>query len=340
MDAHYSVKGAILIDTKLFTKFILRVKDQKDGNRDVKIEDNHMYSPDNYSSGRVEFLSLAKLQDPKMGFLVDDTVIIEAEVTLLGLVMKEKLSIYPTGDESKNGKGHISIFLELDTSLAVGSDVNVTVNLFVFNHFEDKYFSFQDGRVRRYHALKKTWGIAKFIDIETFSNPEKGYLLDDTCVFGAEIFVIKSSFKSERLSMMNEPSTYFQTWKFTKFSSLSSDTCSGNFGCYNWYIWLYPDGTGKSKGNSISVFLCTSKSKIPADTKLFTKFILRVKDQTDENRNVKIEDNHLYSPYNYSSGWVEFLSLAKLQDPKMGFLVDDTLIIEAEVTLLGLVMKE
>ncbi|KAH7578587.1 hypothetical protein JRO89_XS01G0402000 [Xanthoceras sorbifolium] len=248
-----------------------------------------------------------------------------------------KLSIYPTGDESKNGKGHISIFLELDTSLAVGSDVNVTVNLFVFNHFEDKYFN---GRVRRYHALKKTWGIAKFIDIETFSNPEKGYLLDDTCVFGAEIFVIKSSFKSERLSMMNEPSTYFQTWKFTKFSSLSSDTCSGNFGCYNWYIWLYPDGTGKSKGNSISVFLCTSKSKIPADTKLFTKFILRVKDQTDENRNVKIEDNHLYSPYNYSSGRVEFLSLAKLQDPKMGFLVDDTLIIEAEVTLLGLVMKE
>ncbi|KAH7578588.1 hypothetical protein JRO89_XS01G0402100 [Xanthoceras sorbifolium] len=77
------------INTKLFTKFILRVKDQKDGNRDVKIEDNHMYSPDNYSSGRVEFLSLAKLQDPKMGFLVDDTVIIEAEVTLLGLVMKE-----------------------------------------------------------------------------------------------------------------------------------------------------------------------------------------------------------------------------------------------------------
>ncbi|KAH7578591.1 hypothetical protein JRO89_XS01G0402400 [Xanthoceras sorbifolium] len=76
-------------DTKLFTKFILRVKDQTGGNRDVKIEDNHLYSPDNYSSGRVEFLSLAKLQDPKMGFLVDDTVTIEAEVTLLGLVMKE-----------------------------------------------------------------------------------------------------------------------------------------------------------------------------------------------------------------------------------------------------------
>ncbi|KAL5862854.1 hypothetical protein ACOSQ3_000368 [Xanthoceras sorbifolium] len=109
---------------------------------------------------------------------------------------------------------------------------------------------------------------------------------------------------------------------------------------FSWYILMCPDGTGKGKGNSISVFLCTTKSKIPADTKLFTKFILRVKDQTDGNRDVKIEDNHLYSPDNCSSGRVEFLSLAKLQDPKMGFLVDDTVIIEAEVTLLGLVMKE
>ncbi|KAH7578385.1 hypothetical protein JRO89_XS01G0375200 [Xanthoceras sorbifolium] len=61
-----------------------------DGNRDVEIEDNHMYSPDSILSGRVELLSLAKLQDPKMGFLVDDTVSIEAEVALLGLVMKEQ----------------------------------------------------------------------------------------------------------------------------------------------------------------------------------------------------------------------------------------------------------
>ncbi|KAL5791774.1 hypothetical protein ACOSP7_000368 [Xanthoceras sorbifolium] len=255
-----------------------------------------------------------------------------------------KLSIYPTGGESKNGKGHISIFLELDTSLAVGSDVNVIVNLFVFNHFEDKYFSFQDGRVKRYHALKKTWGIAKFLDIETFSNPQNGYLLDDTCVFGAEVFVIKNSFKRELLSMMKKPSTYFKTWKITKFSSLSSEPCfSEDFGYYKyyWYISLFPKGFRKSKGNSISIYLYINdiKSKIPVDTKLFTKFILRIKDQMNGNH-IEIKDNHLYSSDNYSSGRVEFLSLAKLEDPKMGFLVDDTVIIEAEVTLLGLVMKE
>ncbi|KAL5795553.1 hypothetical protein ACOSQ2_000373 [Xanthoceras sorbifolium] len=305
MDAHYSVKGAILTGR---------------------------YTPPTHYVFKIEsFSKLTKAIEDKYS---SDKFDAEG--------FSWKLSIYPTGDWSKNGKCYISIFLELDTSLAVGSDVNATVNLFVFNHFEDKYFSFQDGRVRRYHALKKTWGIAKFIDIETFSNPQNGYLLDDTCAFGAEIFVIKSSFKSERLSMMNEPSTYFQTWKITKFSSnlTNENYSSGYFGYYGWYILLCPDGTGKGKGNSISVFLCTTKSKIPADTKLFTKFILRVKDQTDGNRDVEIEDNHMYSPDSILSGRVEFLSLAKLQDPKMGFLVDDTLIVEAEVTLLGLVMKE
>ncbi|KAL5859073.1 hypothetical protein ACOSQ3_000369 [Xanthoceras sorbifolium] len=188
-----------------------------------------------------------------------------------------------------------------------------------------------DGRVKCYHALKKTWGIAKFLDIETFSNPQNGYLLDDTCFW-------------ELLSMMKKPSTYFKTWKITKFSSLSSKPCfSKDFGDYRyyWYISLFPKGVGKSKGNSISIYLYINaiKSKIPIDRKLFTKFILRIKDQTNGNH-IEIEDNYLYSSDNYVSGGVEFLSLAKLKDPKMGFLVDDTVIIEAKVTLLGLVMKE
>ncbi|KAI9194120.1 hypothetical protein LWI28_003292 [Acer negundo] len=43
--------------------------------------------PINNAFGRTRFVSLAKLNDPKLGFLVDDTLIIEAEVTLLGMVL-------------------------------------------------------------------------------------------------------------------------------------------------------------------------------------------------------------------------------------------------------------
>ncbi|KAL5791776.1 hypothetical protein ACOSP7_000370 [Xanthoceras sorbifolium] len=157
MDAHYSVKGAILTGR---------------------------YTPPTHYLLIIE--SFSKLTKAIVNKYSSDKFDAEG--------FSWKLSIYPTGDKSKNGEGHISIYLELDTSLAVGTDVNVIINLFVFNHLEDRYLSFQD--------------------------------------------------------------------------------------------------------------------------------------------------NHMYSSDNYSSGRVEFLSLAKLEDPKMGFLVDDIVIIEAEVTLLGLVMKE
>ena len=53
-----------------------------------------------------------------------------------------------------------------------------------------------------------------------------------------------------------------------------------------------------------------------------------------------VSDNHFNASNNGDWGWSRFLSLAELKDPKKGFVVNDTLIIEAEVTLLGLVVVE
>lgn len=51
------------------------------------------------------------------------------------------LSIYPTGDQSKDGEGHISIYLEMvDTSsLPAGWEVNAIFNFFLFDQFRDEY---------------------------------------------------------------------------------------------------------------------------------------------------------------------------------------------------------
>ncbi|KAK1576972.1 hypothetical protein Q3G72_017957 [Acer saccharum] len=49
----------------------------------------YLYASDNnIARGGPEFLSFAKLKDPKQGFLLDDTLINEAEATLLGLVLR------------------------------------------------------------------------------------------------------------------------------------------------------------------------------------------------------------------------------------------------------------
>ncbi|KAJ0105366.1 hypothetical protein Patl1_19239 [Pistacia atlantica] len=44
-----------------------------------------------------------------------------------------------------------------------------------------------------------------------FHNPLKGYFIDDTCIFGAEVFVVKSTSRRECLAMAKEPATYFHT---------------------------------------------------------------------------------------------------------------------------------
>ncbi|XP_062099876.1 ubiquitin C-terminal hydrolase 13-like isoform X2 [Humulus lupulus] len=99
---------------------------------------------------------------------------------------KWNFSIYPNGDKSKDGEDYISVYLEIvETSiLPAGWEVNAIFNFFLFNQIRDKYVGPQDAIVRRFHCMKKQWGIVKFIDLEMFNNPCNGYLVNDTCSFG------------------------------------------------------------------------------------------------------------------------------------------------------------
>lgn len=255
---------------------------------------------------------------------------------------KWNLSIHLTGNKSLNVTDHISIYVELaeTSSLPTGWEVNAIINFFIFNQVLDKYFGLQDVRVKHFHAMKSKYGVAKFIDLKTFANPINGYLINDACVFGAEVFVVKNTFKGERLSMMRDPPTYYHTWKVSNFSSLLDDFYeSESFGCYKWKILLYPNGNTEGKGNCISLFLDVCRSSIPPNTKLLTKFILCVEDQMN-GKNIESKGECLYTPTNRAFGGRKFMTLAKLKDPKEGYLVDDSCIIRAEVTLHGVVLAE
>ncbi|KAH7565366.1 hypothetical protein JRO89_XS09G0196400 [Xanthoceras sorbifolium] len=350
-------------DTKWVVKYILRAEGQKNGEQ-IEFEGNELFASDNDGWGCAEFLSLAKLKDPKKGYLHRRARVDGRSRHFIGrnappshyLIKIESFSIlkasiktcisdeFDAGDYkwSRNGKDHVSIYLELVQTNAFpnGWEVIGISKFFIFNQLQNKYFSSKDWCENRYHAINTRCGIAKFINVNTFSNPVNGYLIDDTCVFGAEVFVVKSTFKERCLSMINDPSTYFYTWKVTKFSTLVEEKfVSESFGHYKWNVLLCPNGNGRGKGNCISIFLEVPRSSIPANTKLFLKYILRVKDQKN-GKHVYTEGNELFASNKAVLGLPEFLSLAKLRDPKMGYLVDDTLIIEAEVTLLGLVLPK
>ena len=78
---------------------------------------------------------------------------------------------------------------------------------------------------RRFHRLKHQWGFDQLIPIRTFNDVSNGYLLDDTCVFGAEVFVTKemNSGKGECLSMIKDAISSKNVWKMENFSKLNSE---------------------------------------------------------------------------------------------------------------------
>ncbi|EYU25593.1 hypothetical protein MIMGU_mgv1a018439mg, partial [Erythranthe guttata] len=66
------------------------------------------------------------------------------------------------------------------------------------------YIIFYGKRItRRFQTMKFEWGLSKFISKEILSDPSNGYLVNDTCGFGAEVFVIERQAAVECLSLDN-----------------------------------------------------------------------------------------------------------------------------------------
>ncbi|KAJ4715214.1 Ubiquitin carboxyl-terminal hydrolase 12 [Melia azedarach] len=125
---------------------------------------------------------------------------------------KWKLVLYPSGNKGKNVKDNISLYLSMadETSLNFGWEVNVVYRLFLFDQNRDKYLILQDAmrKERRFHGLKLEWGFDQFIRLKDFKDRSKGFLVEDTCVFGADVFVKeRNTIKGECLSMIQNKSS-------------------------------------------------------------------------------------------------------------------------------------
>lgn len=253
---------------------------------------------------------------------------------------KWSLSIYPSGNTKGNGHGHVSIYLAImdPISLPIDWEINAIINFSAYNFIDDEYVTTQDASVRRFHVLKTEWGIPNFINIDTFKDPTKGYLLDDNCVFGAEVFVVKKTAnKGDCLSIIN-PVTISHSWKFCKFSFANLDKYeSESFvaGDYKWKLLLYPNGVVEGKGTHISLFLALDVSTLPSDTKILVDCTLRAKDQIC-GKHVERKFNRKFSSSYLVWGSRQLVTLTKLKNLNNGILVNDTCIFEVEFLVIGL----
>ncbi|XP_031125937.1 uncharacterized protein LOC116028374 isoform X1 [Ipomoea triloba] len=273
---------------------------------------------------------------------------------------KWKLCVYPKGKKKQadgDGDGHISLYLEIvDTNdYPRGWEVHVKFSLFVYDYVQDKYLTVQDagGKVRRFHYMKTQWGFDQLLSLSTFKDPSNGYLVDDTCAFGAEILVVSDAATKRRecLSMVKDPTSKTYTWRINDFTSkknqniIYSDefTIEGSkWNCRK--LMLYPSGDGSAKGKHLSLFLhleSTDLSNLKDHArKLFARYRLRICNQLKSSENHEYLVRPVFFGVGSSAvsnwGYSNFMSLDQLDSATKGFLVNDTLIVEAEFIMVSM----
>ncbi|KAH7512807.1 hypothetical protein FEM48_Zijuj12G0129200 [Ziziphus jujuba var. spinosa] len=208
---------------------------------------------------------------------------------------KWKLVVYPNGNKNKNEKEHVSVYLAMvkENSLPTGWQVYAKFSLFLLDQNNDNYMVLRLERERQFHRSKLEWGFDKFISLKAFNEASNGFLVDDTCEFGAEVLVCKerSTGKGECVSMIKDPiknKHVWRVWNFSKLVAESYDSQTFYTGDHRWKIKLYPIGRGTIRWFSAS---------------------------------------------DYEHGWYMFMTLFSFNYD--GFLIKDTCIIEAEVTVHG-----
>lgn len=246
-----------------------------------------------------------------------------------------RLIIYPNGKHSSND---VSVYLSLANLSLLGMnwEVNAVFSIFLQNQRTEKYMCKGIYTCQRFDALSPARGFSKFVSKRVLMDPYNGYLVGDSCVFGAEVYVFKNKRPViERVSWKNSSKQpYVLSWTISKYSKLKHEWRSENFvyGDKKWFLKVYPRGFSHANGRCVSVFLNLVN---PGRYKGNAKYTIRVKNQKKGGRHHQLQNSSAwFSSSNVAWGFHDFMRIADISDPKNGFLVEDSFILELELSVL------
>lgn len=265
-----------------------------------------------------------------------------------------KLVLYPNGNGKRGGGGHISLYLAIEKtdSLPLGWEAYVTYKMFVFDHNKDKYLTIQDDpvqQIRRFHQAKKESGFDRLISLETFSAATNGYLVDDSCVFGVEVYKVKNTGNGETVKKFEDPMEVTFDWKICEFSQICKEKLNDEIldsevftaGENKWRLQLYPNGDSRTKDH-VSLFLKlvespTSVKKVSAEYSVMIKNQMSdrhqqqctVKERWFSTSTTELITGNVTGDW----GWPKFMLLSNLKGESSGFIVNDTVLLQAKVKI-------
>ncbi|KAL0642862.1 hypothetical protein Bca4012_041152 [Brassica carinata] len=242
-----------------------------------------------------------------------------------------RLVLYVIGNKNDGGAGHISLYVRMEETESlpmVGKSMLISNSLSTIQRPIN-------GTVKRYNAAKKEWGFGKLISLSIFENTNNGYIVQDTCSFGAEILIVKPAEIQEKVTFISNPPNNVFTWKILRFSSLEDKFYySADFlvGDRYWRLGFNPKGDGDGRPHALPLFLFAQGFKENAvATNTWGAVNLRLKNQRNSNH------RQLYSAAwypirsDYGVGVNNIILLSDLKDPSKGYLVNDAIIFEAEM---------
>ncbi|ESQ47845.1 hypothetical protein EUTSA_v10021949mg [Eutrema salsugineum] len=243
------------------------------------------------------------------------------------------LVVYPNGNKKDNGAGFLSLYVAIDNStLSPHQEVYVDLRFYVFNKIEKKFFTIQDTHGWRFNLFKTMWGFSQVLPVNTFKDSKNGYLYDgDHCEFGVDVTIPSRFEKSELFTVAERFHNPRFTWTIRGFSTLLKDTYYSDvfsIGGRRWNIQLHPSGRAWGEGKALSMYLIlNANEKFRPYEKIYVRAKLRI-----------LIDNWFNGPgYGDGFGWgrPEFMPLSDLKDSSKGFLVNDVLMVQAELEAIS-----
>ncbi|GAB4838868.1 hypothetical protein Ancab_028405 [Ancistrocladus abbreviatus] len=249
--------------------------------------------------------------------------------------------IYPNGNRRDNGAGHVSLYLKLVKKPPGRNSVIASFKFFIFDIEREMYVTIHDGKQRKFGAGHLEWGISQALPVSAFNDASNGLLVKDTCTFGAEVYVLKSTATFVLLSFMDKLTLRSYIWVVRDFSSLGDKTESPSFHIEDrlWKLCLYPRGNLGGEGRYLSLYLyLDDAADLTGGRKLYVECVLSIRDQFSGREHNK-SDRFCFDSSEDHRGFDDFLPLAKLEMPLQGYKANDTVIIEATINEMFLQTK-
>ncbi|KAK4789613.1 hypothetical protein SAY86_016917 [Trapa natans] len=133
---------------------------------------------------------------------------------------------------------------------------------------------------------------------------------------------------------LKDPTSMKFIWTIENFSRLDSRKLFSDIfvvGGYKWRILIFPKGNNV---DHLSLYLDVADSPtLPYGWSRFAQFSLAVVNQIQSKYTLRKETEHPFNARESDWGFTSFMSLGDLYDPVRGYMVNDRVIVEAEVVV-------